>query len=940
MKTLYDCKKRGKIYRLSAFILTFLMVFAGIAPASSVLGGNGLTADAGSTAASYRVLAVAAAYNEVDNISDTSTKWNTIRDQVWKDLIKKRIQGMTSKSVSVDLTDIVSTVNANCMNVDLVETYDYIVFIANDDFKHLGDARTYGSNDASNRMRMESEVNEGKSSITSYESGNDITAALMKKVEEFYDCGYPVEFMNSVTYGGRTYGKEFKDAMGSATVGDQNETNIAKLYQYVGGNNRIINGNHSSDADNRIKNAKNVSITLTVNPPKTDSQGYANTENETSKLLKYTFKINDVKAGSNSRYTAKFYIDMNNDGRFDEELEGLSYLGVTLASNAKKNIESNALMANTEYSLTVNASKYTGLFNWKICVSDNADPEKRFNSESGSCKLHLMKGQSREKIRVLQLTAIAVQDNNISQWTSNNVYLPTADEMKWFKENNVTKDNFWDKVRALPSTSTLFNVYEGDTTKIYDDSKISSAKTKVENMYTFYKYMCVGEGDKTGVLDYDIDVTRIHVTDLDSVVKNKEGKNDWNTIYRYLTNNYDMIVLGFADCYDDIKSNDICSAIEAFISEGKSVLFTHDTSSFVNNIQNVSSNRQWGYQINKYFRNILGMDRFGITLSADERKSQGKDYNNTNAIQGYSRTVLADGGGLNGEDRYKTTGIIKVNEGPVTSYPYKIPDIQGIAETHSQYYQLDLESDDVVVWYALSKDQQSGHSRNYYDKSYKDGRDNYYIYNKGNITYSGVGHSAGLWDNEVKLFINTMIAAYRAGDSTLSIQVTDWDASTTTTQISASKSYDYVTLPVDYITKSNNGAYGQNVVTNNQKQYRRVTFKIYDRTVAANKKVEINFYKASSKTDESQTLLDYYAGSIYRMSDGKVIMKNGSLVSGQKLESGTEYYIYVPLSAFNTKQIFRGEVKATIKPSGQSNYLVITNSVFVNFNNRLQFNLQ
>ena len=45
------------------------------------------------------------------------------------------------------------------------------------------------------------------------------------------------------------------------------------------------------------------------------------------------------------------------------------------------------------------------------------------------------------------------------------------------------------------------------------------------------------------------------------------------------------------------------------------------------------------------------------------------------------------------------------------------------------------------------------------------------------------------------------------------------------------------------------------------------------------------------------------------------------------------------MSAFSVKQLFRGEVKAEITPSGQSNDLVITNSVFVNFNNRLQFNL-
>ena len=37
-------------------------------------------------------------------------------------------------------------------------------------------------------------------------------------------------------------------------------------------------------------------------------------------------------------------------------------------------------------------------------------------------------------------------------------------------------------------------------------------------------------------------------------------------------------------------------------------------------------------------------------------------------------------------------------------------------------------------------------------------------HNRGNITYSGAGHTAsGLSDDESKLFVNTMIAAYRAG---------------------------------------------------------------------------------------------------------------------------------------------------------------------------------
>lgn len=934
MKSFSNNKKHGILCKAAAFIMTFLLMFTIIVPDVPVFGGSGDTAHAGSTSPVYRVLAVAAVYNNDDNIGAWYEKvtWQTIRNECWKKIITNRIQSVTSKSVQVDLTDIVHSMNANCLNVDLVETYDYIVFIANNEFRHVGDEKTYGTNDS--RMKMENEI--WQSSVKSVESGNDITASFMKKVEQFYDCGYPVEFMNKVTYNGSPYGIDFKNGMGSSVQGSENETNIAKLYQYVGGDNRIINGDHSADADDRIKNAKNVNITVSVSAPAVDAQGYANSGNEASKMLGYTFKINDPKAASSSRYTAQFYIDMNNDGRFDEELEGLSYMGITLASNNKKNIESNALQAGVEYRLVVNASKYTGLFNWKLCVLDNSAPKKRFNSESGSCKLHLMKGQSKEKIRVLQLTAIAIQDNNKSQYTSNNVYLPTADEIKWFKENNVTKDNLMQKVKASPGN--LFNVYKGDNTKIYDLPADASAK--MENMYTFYNYMSLGEGNEKGVLDYDISVDRVHVTDLDRVVKEAKGSSDWNTIYHYLTDNYDMLILGFADCYDDISSQDVCSGIEAFISEGKSVLFTHDTSSFVNNTSGVSANKRWGYNVNKYFRNILGMDRFGITLTDAQRKAQEKDYNNRGLsyIQGYTRSVLADGGAKNGNSPYLTTLISRVNKGPITTYPYEISEQQGVAQTHGQYYQLDLESDDIVVWYALA-----GGGNSYYSKTYNDGRDNYYIYNKGNITYSGVGHKVGLSNNEIKLFTNTMIAAYRTGDSTLSIEVTDWDASSTETTI-GNKTYDYVTLPVDYIKKSTGGAYGENIVNNGKgtsaKQYRRVKFKIYDKTVAANKKVSINFYTSSSKTDtQGVSKLNYYAGSIYRMSDGKAIMKDGKLQSGQKLESGTEYYIYVPLSAFSVKQIFRGEVKAEITPSGQSNNLVITNSVFVNFNNRLQFNL-
>ena len=79
-----------------------------------------------------------------------------------------------------------------------------------------------------------------------------------------------------------------------------------------------------------------------------------------------------------------------------------------------------------------------------------------------------------------------------------------------------------------------------------------------------------------------------------------------------------------------------------------------------------------------------------------------------------------------------------------------------IAETHGQYYQLGMEQDrdindqsdgmnDVVAWYCLTD--------NYYNNSPNDVRNNYYLYSKGNVIYTGAGHRRVQNDDEIKLFI-------------------------------------------------------------------------------------------------------------------------------------------------------------------------------------------
>ncbi len=90
-----------------------------------------------------------------------------------------------------------------------------------------------------------------------------------------------------------------------------------------------------------------------------------------------------------------------------------------------------------------------------------------------------------------------------------------------------------------------------------------------------------------------------------------------------------------------------------------------------------------------------------------------------------------------------------------------------ITTTHTQYFQLDLNGDDdgdgqsdTTVWLTLS-----GSSLT------QDVRNNYYIYTRGNVTYSGVGHNSFEGNiYEILLYVNTMITAYNAGTGYLNIQ--------------------------------------------------------------------------------------------------------------------------------------------------------------------------
>ena len=319
---------------------------------------------------------------------------------------------------------------------------------------------------------------------------------------------------------------------------------------------------------------------------------------------------------------------------------------------------------------------------------------------------------------------------------------------------------------------------------------------------------------------------------------------------KYLNENYDVIVVGFADDYTGRLKDFSAQASEdltKFADNGGALLMTHD---------NITSNKNTGHlaTMTSYMKSYMGMsqadqlkavagtgttgmvkysstdpNRYFLTnLSADENlgmndKLQGivsnADWDKTvsawgqkaNLINSWTKaSIVSDGftdmynisytsqcmankftyaeSNFESQRTYAmaisgpipvtaTSKAVQVNRGVVTTYPFYIASDLRVSNTHAQTYQLNLEDEDVVVWYTLAGDNMSkpgvvdSDSHDYsllkknsslYAASPKDGADNYYIYSVGNITYCGAGNAlitGPKRDNndERRLFLNVLI---------------------------------------------------------------------------------------------------------------------------------------------------------------------------------------
>ncbi|MBO4416266.1 MAG: DUF5057 domain-containing protein [Lachnospiraceae bacterium] len=790
-------------------------------------------------------------------------------------------------------------------------------------------------------------------------SGNDLSFVKYKEIAEFVRAGYPVILSKDIF---RYPGDITKTDINTARIDTaswmyklidelvQDSKKSKPVYHTYRENSFENNGTFIEALNNKRFKLEIISQPKEYSEEGTDSKKYINYPDLNATALVYNIRINANHTGS--KYKLKIYVDTNADGKYDGKTELLDSVHITDITDSKniRNVKDDALTAGRIFKVQRDISGLIGAISWKLEIIelDDSGGEKLIRDEAlGLCAV---KAAEKEDIYVLQVTTDKGTWFNYwnNKYTGNTVLFATDDEIKQAKNHNGVEISYANKETYF--LNTFYN-YRGKA-YWYDD-----AATRLErNAGKFYYYI-------SQLQEYNVHFMRVDVNQLADIAKaeleyqtalengneaeiaaknsarkpvGKALRNGASETTELYWDDLNMLILGYGDNYNDIANNDSIKLIKDFILEGKSVLFTHDTTSYINYYDPLKFNTiaikskkpdgsdlyelggQWyGININTAFRDFLGMDRYGVTINrgylkesdasvySDEKLFTGsgaksvsetagealsganissedrdsafapvsdfdrininnaglyklsydipfktgktikikdssgnytyenlaytdrkivnidtgsaprrvEDYNWTNYIYytydagindfvQHGRDVdgrvvddITDGAyyyyDMNvypsadptGNKRILTQGMTnrsagindnlysqvakKNNDGQIVKYPYEIKDIIPVATTHSQYYQINPENEDIVVWYSLAGDD-DGDQAAYFGgqgTTYLDGINNYYIFNNKNVTYTGLGHSGDFtdkFDYEIKLFVNTFVASYRA----------------------------------------------------------------------------------------------------------------------------------------------------------------------------------
>ncbi len=172
-----------------------------------------------------------------------------------------------------------------------------------------------------------------------------------------------------------------------------------------------------------------------------------------------------------------------------------------------------------------------------------------------------------------------------------------------------------------------------------------------------------------------------------------------------------------------------------------------------------------------YYNAPLGLTDFYVAYDTRSEGDVSPFLYAMNEVDHYEQNDLeSDGNGT--KYHYGTRKAEIVNQGGVTMYPFSISDTMLTSPTHPQTFALDLEDEDVAVWYTLTGSAADSNLSvtaddvrrvsAFFAASPKDGMSNYFLYSKGSVFFTGAGHQTitgpGKDNNdERKLFINVIV---------------------------------------------------------------------------------------------------------------------------------------------------------------------------------------
>ena len=561
-------------------------------------------------------------------------------------------------------------------------------------------------------------------------------------------------------------------------------------------------------------------------PYSMDEQGNISslTKNADSYSMDFDFSISwatDPYMAS-TRYTARLLLDLNADGLFtdDEQMNGVN---IVAAGSSGAPIKSDSLLAGTPYHLSLTLPKdLVGIIPWKLEIYKTGAPAIRCSEQNFT---HVSPEEDQKPtINVFQINTSRVEQDYFMFWPWNTTeygglnlqslceskagtFYDFLTQVKDFNINIITV-----KASALDSLATSYKKYVDNPALPVDADDNTALVKHLRAVKTANaEFSCGG-------LYEILDSFDMLVTGFDDCYQ-EISAGAAKAIKQYIDNERPVLFSHDNTSFFNLPAMDYQTDRNNYVYDDNNDFFKK----FLDWLFDRQHFTAFGYNYNMTVRDAVGLDRYGVTSAAtysDGERSIGitkyspldgagglvpsKDYLSLSEEQktallnaGYSiaykpnsgrrETVPETQGLTNGIlTRYYQSGayptkhrysndsdgqpvansITQVNKGQITSYPFDINSAQfggsadtggkiSISDTHTQYDQLNLNSDDIVVWYCLAGGE--------FDYMPNDVVNSYYLFSRGNVIYTGFGHSAPeISETETKLLINAIIASYRS----------------------------------------------------------------------------------------------------------------------------------------------------------------------------------